>query len=156
MMVTEGASVTLSAVKKAASKAAKRGGGREGGDGAATTLPPADPLNDCAAKRLGKLGGMDVCSEFAGALWTKLSGDKTHVKKDGNLTGGTPIPASGLFEALLANATNLYPPNAKTVDVMMGWTGVDDSFLSPAGREPRLWLTVVSHHGHGVPRASTV
>ena len=103
MMLAEGASVTLSDVKKAASKAAKRGGGsREGGGGAVTTLQPADPLNDLAAKRLGKLGGMDVCSEYAGALWTKLSGDKTHVKKDGNLTGGTSIPASGLFEALLA------------------------------------------------------
>ena len=63
---------------------------------------PADPLNDVAAKRLGKLGGMDMCSEYAGALWTKLSGDKTRVAKDGNLTGGMPIPTSGLFEALLA------------------------------------------------------
>lgn len=48
-MVKEGASATLSEVKKACSKAAKRGGGsREGGGGAAATPPPADPLNDAA------------------------------------------------------------------------------------------------------------
>ena len=46
---------------------------------------------------------MDVCSEFAGALWTKLTGDRSQLRKDGNLVGGVQLPAKCLIDALLAH-----------------------------------------------------
>lgn len=95
--------VTLPDVKKAWSKARKRGLISE-----AAASPPAaaDPLTDDASKRLGSLGKMDNCTEFANALFTRLTGSKEKLRRRASggsfLKGGRPIGADGLFAVLQA------------------------------------------------------
>ena len=91
--------VTQGEVKKACSKAMKRRGG--GANGAATggsqkaAVSSAITFTDSPSSQLSKkLAGMDVCDEFAAALWKRLTGDKQRKRAD------TPIPPSGLFECL--------------------------------------------------------
>ena len=48
----------------------------------------------------------------------------------------------------------LKPPNTHDV-VAIRWTGVDDSFLSPMGREPLMWLNINAFHGSELDKAIT-
>lgn len=48
----------------------------------------------------------------------------------------------------------LKPPKAHDL-VAIRWTGIDDSFLSPMGREPRMWLNIDTFHGNEFDKAIT-
>ena len=104
------ASASVSEVKKACSKVAKRGLHQRasapdvGAPAAATVVnsdAAADSLLDSPSKRIGKLGAMNVCTIFAGALFKHLTGDPgKNVGRLGDLTGGKTIPALGLYSCL--------------------------------------------------------
>lgn len=87
-LVSEAAweAATLGDVKKACSKATKRYGA------AVAALAPraAVELPNDAVARLGPCASMDVCDQFAAALWERLTGASLPRDASG-LPGGTPV-----------------------------------------------------------------
>lgn len=59
--------------------------------------------------------------------------------------------AAECLEALAPVLPSLLNPHRQKMTIGLRFTGVDDSFLSPMGRVPRLWVGIDTFHGEDIP-----
>lgn len=61
--------------------------------------------------------------------------------------------AAGCLESLAPVLPSLLNPHRTKMTIGLRFTGVDDSFLSPMGRVPRMWVGIDTFHSEDIPSA---